>query len=64
MDGDFCFSIQKNRKIAQGYCIKCLECYNGVRNKIFIASLGLRKFAEIYEVFSIPIIPKDSVLTH
>ena len=38
--------------------------YNGVRNKIFIAFLGLRKFAEIYEVFSIPIIAKDSVLTH
>lgn len=38
--------------------------YNGVRNKIFIAFLGLRKFAEIYEVFSLPIIAKDSVLTH
>ena len=38
--------------------------YNGVRNKIFIAFLGLRKFAEIYEVFSIPIIAKDSVLTY
>ena len=38
--------------------------YNGVRNKIFIAFLGLRKFAEIYEVFSIPIIAKDSALTY
>ena len=38
--------------------------YNGVRNKIFIAFLGLRKFAEIYEVFSLPIIAKYSVLTH
>ncbi len=38
--------------------------YNGVRNKIFIAFLGLRKFAEIYEVFSMLIIAKDSVLTH
>jgi len=38
--------------------------YNGVRNKIFIAFLGLRKFAEIYEVFSMLIIAKDSALTY
>ena len=38
--------------------------YNGVRNKIFIAFLGLRKFAEIYEVFSMLIIEKDSALTY
>ena len=38
--------------------------YNGVRNKIFIAFSGLRKFAEIYEVFSMLIIAKDSALTY